>query len=431
MSSFVVGRSPSPTALRARPGWTTGFPARSTAMAALCTLLPIWYLLGVLAMLWCLPVLVLGSWLLANRPVVLPRGIGLLVALLALVAVSGLQLRSIGSLALFGYRLALFASLATVYVWIVTVPDTVLPSRRIAGWWATAWVWLVAFGYGALVFQGASTPSPFQLVLPNALAAEEYLRDLTVVRLAEVQSWLGFPLPRPAAPFAYANGWGSALGLLTPWFVHCWIVDATPQRRRIGVALALAALVPIVVSMNRGLWLSLGVVAVVYAVRSALDGDRRALAGIGLLAAAVGVVVVATPLGSLITAKFDNAADSNAARTSVYQSALGSALDSPLVGFGSPRRASEDLPLVGTQGMLWYLLQSHGVVAAGLFVGWLVGVVRRAARLATPIGVAAFASVLVALVQVPFYGLLPQLPVVGVAAGICWRERLRTAGAGR
>lgn len=289
----------------------------------------------------------------------------------------------------------------------------------------------MVFGFGALVFKGTSAPSPFQLVLPNALVAEEYLRDLTVVRLAEVQNWLGFPLPRPAAPFAYANGWGSTLGLLTPWFVHCWIVDATPQRRRVGLVLALAALVPIVVSMNRGLWLSLGVVAVVYAVRSALDGDRRALAGIGLLAAAAGVVVVATPLGSLITAKFDNAADSNAARTSVYQSALGSAFGSPLVGFGSPRRVSEDLPLVGTQGMFWYLLQSHGLVAAGLFVGWLAGVVRRAARLATPIGVAAFASVLVALVQVPFYGLLPQLPVVGVAAGICWRERLRAAGAGR
>jgi hypothetical protein len=400
-------------------------------LAGLCALLPVWYLLGVLAFLWAVPAVVLGGWLLTQRSVVLPRGTGLLAGLLVVMAVSALQLRSLPSVALFGYRWLIFASTAVVLVWVATVPETLLPSRRLAGWLALAWVWLVAFGYAALVLRGWSVPSPVQLLLPTSLRNEPYLHDLTVVRLAEVQSWLGFPLPRPAAPFAYANGWGSALGLLTPFFVHCWVLDARGRRRRVGIALLLAAVPPVVVSMNRGLWLSLGIVLVVYAVRAALDGDRRLLVATAGLGLAIAVVVFATPLWDLVDAKFANAADSNAARTSVYDQALDAAMSSPLVGVGSPRRASDALPLVGTQGMLWYLLYSHGVVAVGLFVGWLGGVARRAAALRSPLGVAAFATVLVGLVQVPFYGLLPQLPILGVAAGVCWRERQRAGGRSR
>jgi hypothetical protein len=31
-------------------------------------------------------------------------------------------------------------------------------------------------------------------------------------------------------------------------------------------------------------------------------------------------------------------------------------------------------------------------------------------------------SILICITQVSYYGLLPQIVVVGIAAGICWRE---------
>ena len=46
--------------------------------------------------------------------------------------------------------------------------------------------------------------------------------------------FLGYPLPRPAAPFNATNGWGAAVGILTPFFIRSWIVQPDRRRRRWG-----------------------------------------------------------------------------------------------------------------------------------------------------------------------------------------------------
>src|SRR3546814_13850632 len=63
----------------------------------------------------------------------------------------------------------------------------------------------------------------------------------------------------------------------------------------------------------------------------------------------------------------------------------------------------------------------HGFVGAGLFLGWLGGVVRRAIDLTTPQGMWLASVPLLAVVQLPIYGLLPPVVLLGVGAALGWR----------
>src|SRR5690606_29258084 len=119
----------------------------------------------------------------------------------------------------------------------------------------------------------------------------EFVARITEWRFSETHQFMGYPVPRPAAPFGSANSWGSAMGLLTPYFLKSWVIGVAPQRRRLGILLGLVGIYPILISVNRGLWLSLAVGGAYYAARKALRGRFSALAVL-----MVGVVVVAIAL---------------------------------------------------------------------------------------------------------------------------------------
>ena len=102
------------------------------------------------------------------------------------------------------------------------------------------WVTLIAFGFFALAFPHVSMPSPIQRVLPGSIISNDYLRDVMRFQFAQVQDLVTVEVGRPAAPMAYSNGWGSTVGLLTPFFVLDYFILATPRRRAWGVAIALA-----------------------------------------------------------------------------------------------------------------------------------------------------------------------------------------------
>jgi hypothetical protein len=83
------------------------------------------------------------------------------------------------------------------------------------------------------------------------------------------------------------------------------------------------------------------------------------------------------------------------------------------------------MPPVGTHGMLWYLMFVHGFVGLALFLTWLGGEVLRSGRVRTTDGWWTHLALVIGLVQVPFYGLLPQVVLFGIAAGLSHRERVR------
>src|SRR5205085_2674838 len=77
---------------------------------------------------------------------------------------------------------------------------------------------------------------------------------------AQLQEVLGYTSPRPSAPFGYTNTWGNCLGLLLGWFVVSWFAERKSLRRALGLAILAVGAIPVVYSLNRGLWIGLGLV---------------------------------------------------------------------------------------------------------------------------------------------------------------------------
>ena len=412
---------PSPAARRARRFGPTlaGWPVWAFTAG-----MPLAFLLGVHGFVWCLPGLVFGARILADRSARIPPSSVLLLAFLGWSLLSLSVLTSGNGLLLFGYRWLLFAGALTCLIWLVNVGEDKVPTSQVVDWLAALWITLIVLGIGGILLPNLSTPSPFAVAL-GPTGRIGFVKELTEWRLAETQGFLGYPLPRPAAPFGATNGWGAAMGVLTPFFIRSWIAEASPVRRRKGIAIGLVGVYPILISVNRGLWVSLGVGLVYFAARKALRGRFGPF--LVLLGAMVAVValLVATPAGTLVADKLDKSGKSNDARSTLYHLAFQGAIDSPLVGHGAPEHAPgfpKEMPPVGTHGLIWYLMFVNGFVGLGLFLGWLAVEVLRSGRVRTSKGWWAHLSLVIAVVEVPFYGLLPQVVLFGVAAGISHRE---------
>lgn len=386
--------------------------------------MPLAFLIGLHGFVWCLPAVVFGARILADRSTRFPPSSILLVAFLGWILLSISVLTSGNGLVLFTYRWLLFAGALATLVWLINVPESSVPTNQVVDWMAALWIALVVLGMGGILLPNLATASPFGLAL-GPIGRIGFVKELTDWRLAETQGFLGYPLPRPAAPFGATNGWGAAMGILTPFFIRSWIAEASPARRRKGIAIGLVGVYPIIISVNRGLWVSLAVGLLYYAARKGLRGlFGPVLVLLGTMVV-VTALLVATPAGSLVAQRIDKSEKSNDARSTLYHLAFKGAVDSPLVGHGAPEHAAgfpKEMPPVGTHGLIWYLMFVHGFVGLVLFLGWLFVEVLRSARVRTASGWWAHLSLVIALVEVPFYGLLPQVVLFGVAAGISHRE---------
>ncbi|MCU1455551.1 MAG: hypothetical protein JWN46_3697, partial [Acidimicrobiales bacterium] len=388
---------------------------------ALTVGMPVLFLVGLQGLAWSLPFVVFGTALVSRPSVRVPRSALWLVlfcgwALLAAIQVHG------SYFAVFGYRWTLFAGTLTCLVWVVNRDTDQLPTERLVGWLAALWIVVVVFGYLAMAAPHLDTASPIQRLL-GPLGRAHFIADISNWRLAELQTSQGVTLPRPAAPFPASNGWGATIGLLTPFFVRSWIVEAGRRRRTLGILLLAVAMVPILVSGNRGLWIGISIAFVYWAVRRMLQGDVRPLGALAGLALLVVATMALTPAGKLVNERLNTAGRSNDARSSVYGLAWQGSLESPLVGHGVPTQVTDrTLPPIGSHGLLWYLMYCHGFVGLGLFSGWLVTEVLRSGRIRAPGGWWTHLSLLIALVQLPFYGMLPQVELIGLAAALAHRE---------
>lgn len=390
--------------------------------------MPVAYLAGVQGVVWCLPAVVLGSRILSDRGVRFPLSSIPLILFLAWTVLSAAMVPSGSGILLFSYRWLLFAGALTSLVWLVNVSEERVSSAQITDWLAALWICLIAFGYLGIAFPEFVARSPFQILL-GPVGRIGFVDEISRWRFAETQGFLGYPLPRPAAPFNATNGWGAAVGILTPFFIRSWIVQPERGRRRWGYLIGLASVYPILVSVNRGLWISLVVALVYYAARKALRGRFGAFAVLVAALVAVVVLLAATPAGRLVGDKLDKSDRSNQSRSSLYTEAWDGALRSPLVGNGAPQRpasAPADMPPVGTHGLLWYLMFVHGFIGMAFFLAWLGGEALRSGRVRSADGWWTHLVLVIGVVQVPFYGLLPQVVLLGISAGLSHRE-LRAA----
>lgn len=365
-------------------------------------------------------------WLVINRPIRVARGTGTLTLFLVVVGLSAIGLDSIGAAALFGLRFIWYA--AALVSWLYLARHRGADGgHRLVRSFVILWIFVVVGGWLSVLFPDLAWSTPLGSVLPGAVVDNELLARFLEPRVSETQvfRYEDVVLNRPAAPFAYTNGWGSAIALLTPFAI------AAVQDRRIGfprpvmIGLLIAALVPFTIALNRGSWLTLGLGLAYGAIRLARRRrDSRPLIVLGVLVAAgLALATVTGTTQSATDALATRSADSNETRSGLYVETLTEVARSPLIGYGStrPSTVNPDGPPLGTHGQLWAVMFANGYLGAGLYVGFFAAALWRA-RSAEPAQHWAKVSLLIGLLQLPIYGHLPHqlFIMVGAAAVAMW-----------
>lgn len=386
---------------------------------------PLWWLLGLQAFIWPILAAPMLFYLLRSGSVRAPRGFGLWLAFILWMAASAVQLNSPHRYLAFAYRGALYLSATIMLLYLFTVYDR-LSLRRLAlpvGFLCAA---AIVGGYLAYLLPHTQFRSPLEVALPHPIATNAFIYSLVRIRFAYVTHLLGFNIPRSVAPFNYTNEWGSNLAILVPLGVYA-VAHVRRRLWRVSLqVLLVASVVPIITSINRGLWLSLTAGVLYVIIRLGLRGRIRLLGGTLLVIAVAMAAIVFTPLANVVTARFHHT--NTQTRASLYQQATDSVLSSPILGHGAPLANEETTsgPSVGTHGQLWTLLVSQGFPGAALFVGFYVAMLLKTWRVSSR-GLWAHAAIVVALAQLPFYNLLPvQIFVIAVAIVLCWRDVLET-----
>ena len=116
----------------------------------------------------------------------------------------------------------------------------------------------------------------------------------------------------------------------------------------------------------------------------------------------------------------------------MYEEAWNGTLASPLIGHGEPTKIEgSSLPPIGTHGLMWFTMYVYGLPALALLVVWLGTEVVKSAPSRAPGSMWTHLSLVIAFISTPVYGMLPQIVIVGIAAGIANRDASDRSGTRR
>ncbi len=339
-----------------------------------------------------------------------------------------------------GWRLLWYAKATVVMLYIGNMRDRLSMAWvcRVLGW---MFVFIVFGGLLGVADAGFQFRSLLEIVLPRSISSIAFVQANIHPVAAESYLTGGTARGRASAPFAYANVWGLNFACFLPFFVVGWCGrDAGWRRRAAPVVLALAA-IPVVFSLNRGLWLALVGAGLFLAVRLAYTGHLRLLVGLILGVVLVGVVVALSPLGTAITNRLNGPAqNSNAGRAGLTVLGLKSVAEaSPIIGFGTTRNVQGNfdsiaggktptcprcvVPPLGTQGQFSLVTFTQGFVGAIFYFGFLLLQFVKHVRYRAGPAVAASCVLVMHFITSPVYS-VDNLAVVAIfaAVGLAWRS---------
>lgn len=430
-------------------------------LVALLGLYPLWWMLGLGVLIFPIAAVPMAVSLtrqhLASRrgtapPVRLPPGFVLWLVFCAVVVfgMAALNAEPAGAVAGgfadrivgVGFRLVQYLSLTILFLYAGNLPLQRISQRLLTG--LLAWLFLVTVAGGLLgTFAGhLEFTSPVEMLLPHGLTSRGFVRSLVHPHAAQIMDLVGDPKPRPAAPWGYTNTWGNNFCLLVGWFI-IWGYHRTRAAKLATVLVLALALIPVVYSLNRGLWIGLGVAVAYVALRQALAGRARPLIVALLAAGAVAAATVATPLGDIVQRRLDNG-KSNGVRMFLTERALTGMQESPVLGFGSTRNTmggrqsitvgeSESCErcgnfTIGGNGQLWQLLFAHGLVGTLAYFGFFGYGLWRFRRDRSPIGLAAATAIVGSFAAALWYNsLVTPLAFTFLAYVLLWRNNMPAA----
>ena len=421
-------------------------------VASMLALYPLWWALGLGVLIFPImaaPMLVLlVRRRAAGRPLRLPPGFGWWALFLAAVVISiaALGADPPGTVAEHAgdrliavlYRLVMYLSLTVLLLYAGNLTEDELPRRRLVKLLGWLFVVTVAGGLLGMVAGRFEFTSPVEWLLPSGIRNKGFVQSLVHPYAAQIMDLVGGAKPRPAAPWGYTNTWGNNFCLLAGWLVvAAWASGRT--RAKVFALICLAvSIVPAVVSLNRGLWIGLGVLVIYVSARYVLLGKLWIIGALAVSAAALTVALVASPLGDVVSARLDNG-KSNGVRSFLVERALDGVADSPVIGYGSTRNTlggrnsitvGESAGCercgnftVGGNGQLWQLLYAHGAAGTIGYLGFFAYGLWRFRRDRSAIGIAGSAALVTSFSAMLWYNALATpLAFMVLAYALLWRN---------
>src|SRR5581483_6182568 len=389
-------------------------------------LFPVWYLLGFGALIWFFLAIPMTFSLVARSRVRLPKGFGLYMLFFIWMFATIVQLQGSGLDRIFGfmYRAGLYYSAGVWCLYIYNAPKRLLPTNRVLKVMTWMWIVVVAGGWLGVISPNMEFTTLAQHLMPKGLLNNDLVYTLVHPKVADTQTFLGYPVPRPQAPFDFTNNWGGNFALLLPFVCALWGQMRTLTRRNTLRLIAAGSMIPVIFSLNRTLWLCLVVTLIYGGARFAARGKKGSFQLICAVAVLGFVLFNYGPTGKLISDRA-KVAHSNQGRSILYNEAKDSVLKSPMMGYGGPKPSvvNPNLPPVGTQGQFWLVFFSHGIPGAFFFVAYFVYATSRTRKAKTNAALWCHIVLLLAVVQMPFYGLLHmQMHILAVAFALACRE---------
>ncbi|MET0933505.1 MAG: O-antigen ligase domain-containing protein [Mycetocola sp.] len=383
----------------------------------------VWWAIGLLPFYMAIMSLVMIAFLLQRGRVEIVPGVFPYVAFVVWMLPCALMLDSFARLLGYGVRFAQFAAIAVILVYVVNARRLLTPARILAGL-SAVWAFVIVGGYLGMIWPAGELTFTVGRLLPESVLANEYVSDLMFPKFAEIQNPWGAaePFLRPSAPFAYTNGWGAAIAILTPIAVANAIALRTAKATIwliIGIALSIP---PSIATTNRGLFVGLAIVVAYVLLRLLFQGKWLPLFWLAFLGFALAVVLILSGLLEGIIARQETV-NTTEGRSGLYEETFERTLQSPLFGYGAPRPSFTSEISAGTQGMVWNVMFSFGFVGLGLFVLFLVGGLIRTWAAPNVSTLWLHASLICACVMSVFYGLDRHLLPIVLVLGLLLRER--------
>ena len=430
---------------RGGEGWPEHWPFTAMVMA-----FPLWWAIGFGPIAVTVFATVMAWKMRRMRPIRVPRGFGLWLMFLLTVLVSGLMLGKTapntlpdpvkGQLLGYSLRFASYIASAVVLLFVGNLGERKLPEKLILRSLLVLFGVTVAGGLLGMAAPDLQFTTPLGYLLPHGIAANDYARLLTHPAAAQVQDVLGYATPRPKAPYEYTNMWGNVIGLLLVWFL-AW-ASRDRLRRLIALPVVAVAAVPIVFSLNRGLWIGLALALLVYTLRLLVTGRLFAVVGVATVALVAAVAITASPLGAVFQERLQ-AGHSNDIRANLAEAAYHGAQASPIVGWGTQRNVRGSFQSIaigdsagcegrcgnagiGSTGAFWLVMFAHGFVGITLYVGFFLAVLWFYRRDRTATGIAAQITVVMSLWFIYVYS-SPGWPLTlaMIAVAVLWRHSTR------
>lgn len=384
---------------------------------------PLWWGTGMLPFSGILMSLPMLWFLVFNRRTVVVPGVLPWLAFVLWMLPCMVMLDSAGRMLGYSIRLGQFTALALTLIYVVNARKSLTPRRLMAGL-SAVWVTVIVGGYLGMLWPEQRLSFTVGRLLPAAILSNDYVSDLVFPPFAEIQDPWGAAQPflRPSAPFAYTNGWGAAMAMLTPVVIGFALWLGTRRALVWTLVGILAAVPPAAASTNRGMFLTLGVSIGYVLLRMLFRRQWKPL----IVSALVGTValIALSQMGLFAgIAERQDTVDTTEGRGNLYTEAFLRTLQSPILGYGAPRPSFTSEITVGTQGALWNAMFCFGLVGLALFLWFLVGAALRTWSAPGTALLWVHSAMIGTCFMCVFYGLDRQMLFFVVISGLMLRER--------